>query len=40
VATDGEHTIRVPYDNTVLVMPSTSNVRVGATTVRFGQFED
>jgi hypothetical protein len=40
VATDGEHTIRVPYDNTVLVMPSTSNVKVGSTTVRFGQFED
>jgi predicted deacylase len=40
IATDADQTIRAPYDNTVLVMPSTSNVRVGSTTVRFGQFED
>ena len=40
VATDADRTIRVPYDNTVLVMPSTSNVKAGSTTVRFGQFED
>jgi predicted deacylase len=40
IATDGEQRIVAPYDDTVLVMPSTSNVRVGATTVRFGRFED
>jgi predicted deacylase len=40
IATDGDQRIVAPYDDTVLVMPSTSNVRVGATTVRFGRFED
>ncbi len=40
IATDGAHEFRAPYDNTVLVMPGTTNLKVGMTTVRLGRFED
>jgi predicted deacylase len=40
IATDGTHQFRTPYDNTVLVMPGTTNLKVGMTTVRLGRFED
>jgi hypothetical protein len=40
IATDGAHEFRTPYDNTVLVMPGTTNLKVGMTTVRLGRFED
>ena len=39
IATDGAHEFRAPYDNTVLVMPGTTNLKVGMTTVRLGRFE-
>jgi predicted deacylase len=39
IATDGVHEFRAPYDNTVLVMPGTTNLKVGMTTVRLGRFE-
>jgi predicted deacylase len=39
IATDGGHEFRAPYDDTVLVMPGTTNLRVGMTTVRLGRFE-
>jgi predicted deacylase len=39
IATDGAHEFRAPYDNTVLVMPGTTNLKVGMTTVRMGRFE-
>ena len=40
IATDGAHEFRAPYDNTVLVMPGTTNLKVGMTTVRLGRFEN
>jgi predicted deacylase len=39
IAIDGEHTIRAPYDHTVLVMPSTAHLKPGTTMVRLGRFE-
>ncbi|MCU0921113.1 MAG: succinylglutamate desuccinylase/aspartoacylase family protein [Burkholderiaceae bacterium] len=39
IATDGAHEFRAPYDDTVLVMPGTTNLKVGMTTVRLGRFE-
>lgn len=39
LARDGEHVWRTPYENTVLVMPGTKNLRPGATAVRLGRFE-
>jgi hypothetical protein len=39
IATDGAHEFRAPYDDTVLVVPSTTNLRLGMTTVRLGCFE-
>ena len=39
IATDGAHEFRAPYDHTVLVMPGTTNMKVGMTTVRLGRFE-
>ncbi|MDH5540546.1 MAG: succinylglutamate desuccinylase/aspartoacylase family protein [Rhizobacter sp.] len=39
IARDGERVIRAPYDNTVLVMPSTSHLKVGTTMVRLGRLE-
>ncbi len=40
LAQDGDHVWRTPYDDTVLVMPSTQHVRPGNTQVRLGRFED
>lgn len=39
IATDGELTIRAPYDDTVLVMPSTAHRSPGTTMVRLGRLE-
>ncbi len=39
IATDGELSIRAPYDNTVLVMPSSAHLKVGTTMVRLGRIE-
>ena len=39
IATDGAHEFRAPYDNTVLVMPGTTNLKAGMTTVRLGRYE-
>lgn len=39
IATDGDDVIRAPYDNTVLVMPSMAQLRVGTTMVRLGRYE-
>jgi predicted deacylase len=40
IATDGERTITAPYDQTVLVMPGATHLKVGATMVRLGRIED
>jgi predicted deacylase len=40
LAQDGEHTWLTPYDDCVLVMPGTHNLRPGGTAVRLGRFED
>jgi predicted deacylase len=40
IARDGERTWLAPYDNTVLVMPSTQHARPGNTQVRLGRYED
>jgi predicted deacylase len=40
IAADGERTILTPYDNTVLVMPGTRNLKPGGTAVRLGRFVD
>jgi predicted deacylase len=40
IATDGAHEFRAPYNDTVLVMPGTTNLKVGMTTVRLGRFEN
>ena len=39
IAYDGDEAICAPYDNTVLVMPSMAQLRVGTTMVRLGRFE-
>ena len=39
LARDGEHIWTTPYDNTVLVMPGTKNLKPGGTAVRLGRFE-
>ena len=38
-AQDGEHTWATPYDDCVLVMPGTRNLKPGGTAVRLGRFE-
>jgi hypothetical protein len=35
LARDGEHVWHTPYDNTVLVMPGTKNLKPGGTAVRW-----
>ena len=40
IASDGDHEWRTPYDDCVLVMPGTSNLKPGNTTVRLGRYED
>jgi len=40
IARDGTHIWYAPYDDTVLVMPSSAHVRVGTTQVRLGRYED
>jgi predicted deacylase len=40
LAQDGSHVWRTPYDNCVLVMPGTHNLKPGGTAVRLGRFED
>jgi predicted deacylase len=37
IALDGDTTVRTPYDNCVLVMPSLRQLRPGVTTVRLGR---
>jgi len=39
IARDGGQTFLAPYDNTVLVMPGTNNLKPGGTAVRLGRFE-
>jgi hypothetical protein len=39
IAVDGSDVIRAPYDRTVLVMPGTTNLKVGNTVVRLGRIE-
>ena len=39
IAVDGDATIVAPYDDTVLVMPGTNNLKPGGTAVRLGRFE-
>ena len=39
IAQDGEHVWTAPYDQTVLVMPGTRNLKAGGTAVRLGRFE-
>lgn len=39
IARDGERLWRAPYDNTVLVMPSTGPAKPGQTQVRLGRYE-
>jgi hypothetical protein len=39
VAMDGEKIWRTPYDDCVLVMPSTAHVKPGNTMVRLGRYE-
>ena len=38
IAQDGERIWRTPYDDTVLVMPGTRNLKPGGTAVRLGRF--
>ena len=40
VATDGDKVWRTPYDNCVLVMPSTAHVKPGNTMVRLGRYDN
>ncbi|MBA2549162.1 MAG: succinylglutamate desuccinylase/aspartoacylase family protein [Burkholderiaceae bacterium] len=40
IARDGETVWSAPYDDTVLVMPSTRHLKPGNTQVRFGRYED
>ena len=39
IAQDGQHIWTAPYDDTVLVMPGTHNLKPGGTAVRLGRFE-
>lgn len=39
IAQDGEHVWFTPYDDAVLVMPGTRNLKPGGTAVRIGRFE-
>ena len=39
IAQDGDHVWVTPYDNCVLVMPGTRNLKPGGTAVRLGRFE-
>jgi predicted deacylase len=39
IAQDGSHVWHAPYDDTVLVMPGTRNLKPGGTAVRLGRFE-
>ena len=39
IAWDGDHAVRAPYDNCVLVMPVPHNVKTGLTAVRLGRLE-
>ena len=39
IAQDGERVWTTPYDNAVLVMPGTRNLKPGGTAVRLGRFE-
>ncbi len=39
IAQDGEHFWLTPYDDCVLVMPGTRNLKPGGTAVRLGRFE-
>ena len=38
IAQDGERIWRTPYDEAVLVMPGTRNLKPGGTAVRLGRF--
>jgi predicted deacylase len=40
IAQDGNKVWLAPYDDTVLVMPGTRNLKPGGTAVRLGRFED
>lgn len=40
IAQDGERIWYAPYDETVLVMPSSAHARPGTTMVRLGRYED
>ena len=40
LAQDGKHVWVTPYDDCVLVMPGTHNLKAGGTAVRLGRFED
>lgn len=40
IARDGDQVWLAPYDDTVLVMPSTAHLRPGTTMVRLGRYED
>ena len=39
IAQDGDHVWTTPYDDCVLVMPGTRNLKPGGTAVRLGRFE-
>jgi len=39
IAQDGDEVFVTPYDDTVLVMPGTNNLKPGGTAVRLGRFE-
>jgi len=39
IAQDGDHIWLTPYDDCVLVMPGTRNLKPGGTAVRLGRFE-
>ncbi len=39
IAQDGDHVWTAPYDDTVLVMPSTEHLRPGNTQVRLGRYD-
>ena len=40
IAQDGEHVWTTPYDDAVLVMPGTRNLKAGGTAVRIGRFSN
>ncbi len=40
IAQDGAHVFTTPYDDTVLVMPGTRNLKPGGTAVRLGRYAD